>query len=76
MYVSLYLYLFILFKEVLILVDTNLKNEKLCGKEILCFKCPFKLDFHGKEQNPCYKGFFRKNKHNHKRNKNRVFMRY
>jgi hypothetical protein len=57
---------------------TNLDSNGLCSKELICSECPFKLDFHGHKQKSCYKGLFRKNRHNHKKHKHRnvEYMRY
>jgi hypothetical protein len=54
------------------MIRYNLDGEKLCRIAILCSDCPFKLGFHGWKQKPCKKGFFRQNRHNHKRHKDRV----
>jgi hypothetical protein len=57
---------------------TNLNGDRLCLKELICCDCPFKLGFHGQKHKLCYQGFFRKNRHNHKKLKHRnvEYMRY
>jgi hypothetical protein len=52
------------------------KNNNNCCKHILCPQCPFKLDFFGKKQNLCYRGKFRRKRHNHKKTKDRIVMRF